>query len=130
MENIGIEATVLVVDDLEDIGWIISKALTAKGYKVVLATSGSDALSKMKWAKPSILILDIRLPDISGIELLRLIRKMDIKVKCIIITAYPTTQLRQEAKELGACDFIPKPFNLEKLSRVVDLILHSNPSDN
>ncbi len=130
MENIGIETTVLVVDDLEDIGWIISKVLTAKGYKVVIATSGSDALSKLKVSKPSILILDIRLPDISGIELLRFIRKMGIKVKCIIITAYPTAQLKQEAKELGACDFIPKPFKIEKLSRVVDLILHSNPSDN
>ncbi len=130
MENIGIETTVLVIDDLEDIGWIISKVLTAKGYKVVIATSGSDALSKLKVSKPSILILDIRLPDISGIELLRFIRKMGIKVKCIIITAYPTAQLKQEAKELGACDFIPKPFKIEKLSRVVDLILHSNPSDN
>ena len=130
MENRGIKATVLVVDDLEDIGWIISKALTGKGYKVLIATSGGDAISKIKEDKPSIIILDIRLPDINGIELLKSIKKTNPNVKCIIITAYPTQHLKQEAKELGVCDFIPKPFKIDKLSKVVDLILHSNPADN
>lgn len=130
MENRRLKATILVVDDLEDIGWIISKALTNKGYKVLIATNGGDAISKIKEDKPSVLILDVRLPDINGIELLKLIRKANLNVKCIIITAYPTAHLKQEAKNLGVCDFIPKPFKIDKLSKVVDLILYSNPADN
>ncbi len=110
-----IRSRILIVDDEEDICSTLADFLEEKGFEVFQATTGEHALALLKQARPHLALLDIRMPGMDGIELLRSLRKLDQEVGIIMITAFHDIDLAQEALRLGASDFVTKPIDMTYL---------------
>ena len=115
---------VLVVDDDQSVRSMLSFVLGKDGYQVEEAHSGADALRKLKGRSYDLVISDIRMPDLNGIELLKKIKTHDPELPVIMITAYAATHDAIEAMKLGAEDYVTKPFNLEELKIIIAKSLH------
>lgn len=111
--------SVLVVDDEENIRDGSERTLRPIGLPVFKASNGSEALEILSRNKISIVLLDLKMPGMDGMEVLAQIRKMDPAILVIVITGYATVQTAIEAMKLGAHDFIAKPFEPEQLRMVV-----------
>jgi DNA-binding response OmpR family regulator len=110
-----IPSRVLVVDDEEDICSTLADFLHEKGYEVHTATTGETALRLIKEARPHLILLDIRMPGMDGIEILHEIRKIDQEVGVIMVTAFHDIGIAQQALKLGASDFVTKPIDMSYL---------------
>ena len=110
---------ILVVDDEVHVVNILKKYLTSKGYEVYTATNGQEALSKVKEVTPHIVLLDIIMPGMGGMSVLQEIKKTNPKVAVIMLTAVIDEELAKRALQLGADDYITKPFNLEYIEMVL-----------
>jgi len=108
---------VLVVDDEAVICSLLSEFLTLEGYQAVIACSGKEALSYAEREKPHVVLLDIKMPGMNGLDVLAKIKKANKDTKIIIMTGEDTPELFTEAKALGADYCILKPFKLENLRR-------------
>lgn len=123
MEKLGDEMklgqgkTVLVVDDEEVIRDFFSRALT--GYKVLTASSGEEALTIIKKDKPDLVLLDIKMPGIDGIETLRRIKEIDSNIAVVMLSAFASLETTITAARLGAYTSIAKPFDLEEIQSVI-----------
>ncbi len=109
---------VLVVDDDPVIGLSCERVLWAKGFEVQTVTNGRDALKKLGADKVDLLISDIRLPDIYGINVLAEARKIQPGTDVVMITGYPTLEDAKESIRLGAFEFVEKPFTPEFLGNI------------
>lgn len=116
-------ARILVVDDEEEYRKLLSLELGARGYRVATASSGREALDRVKAERFSIVICDIRMPGLGGIETLEAVKKADPDAEVIITTGYATIETAVLAIKRGAYDFIQKPFLLEKLFALVERAL-------
>ena len=110
MKRIG---TVMVVDDEENIREVLSSYLKSLGYAVVSAVDGEDALTKFKRGNFDLIISDLLMPTVDGLELLKKIREQDRNVIFLMITGYPSIETAVEAIKKGAYDYITKPFHME-----------------
>ena len=108
-------AHILVVDDEPHILEVLSVILTRAGYEVRTASSGEAALSLFDAQVPDVSLLDIRMPDMSGIELLSKIKERDPGAIVMVMTAYSTWEVAVEAMRLGALDYLEKGFSIEEL---------------
>lgn len=112
-------ARILVVDDEFEVCDILKRFLTSKGYTVDTAQDGSIALEKIKEFCPDVVLLDIMMPGIGGIETLKEIRRIDPSIGVIMVTAVLDEALAKRALEIGAFEYITKPINLHYLETVV-----------
>lgn len=110
---------VLVVDDEKDIRDGSERILTRAGFEVFKASRGDEALETITGGNISIVLLDLKMPGMDGMEVLDRIRQMDAGILVIVITGYATVQTAIEAMKQGAYDFIPKPFEPDQLRIVV-----------
>lgn len=110
---------ILVVDDERGICEILDRFLTRKGYEVITALNGETALKKVKNDKPNIVLLDIRMPNMNGVDVLKEIRKIDKELAVVMVTADTDEQVGKMCVELGAYDYITKPLGLEYLESVL-----------
>lgn len=110
---------ILVVDDDETLCQFLAKRLAAEGLEVVTTLSAAEALALVAREQPDLVILDLVLPRMDGIETLRRIRERGWAGKVVVFTAYGTADRAREALALGAREFIGKPFDLDRLIRVV-----------
>jgi YesN/AraC family two-component response regulator len=110
---------ILVVDDEEHIVRLLKKFLTLKEYEVYTARNGAEALEKVKEHRPHIVLLDIIMPGMGGIEVLKEIKKISPKTAVIMVTAVIDEELAKRAMHLGADDYITKPFDLERIETTV-----------
>lgn len=117
--------SVLLVEDEPNLGQTLRDYLRAKKFSVELATTAQEAREKFKSIRPAICILDIGLPDDSGINLARDFRKERKDCVLLFCTALNDPSLRVEGLELGAEDYITKPFELKELTLRLDRILKS-----
>jgi len=97
--------------------------LTNAGYKVLGAETGEEALTAIKKEKIDVILLDIKMPDISGIEILKFVTKNSPTTRVIMLTGYANLKYAMESKEYGAADFIAKPFNLTDVIASVERVL-------
>ena len=111
--------TILVVDDEAIVRDSIGDWLRTAGYQVETAETGEEALEMVEKKECSILILDVRLPVKSGIQVLREVKASKPHIKSIIITAFPSEGLADEAMKLGAVDYLIKPVLCENLERLI-----------
>ncbi len=114
---------VLVVDDEEQVRAIISEALAGAGYAVEHAQNGTEALEKAQANPPDLITLDIRMPRMDGMSVLRAIRKWDPKLPVIVITGLALDEEVSTAQKLGISAFIRKPFEVGRLLNEVDSAL-------
>ena len=110
---------ILVVDDEVAICNLLRQFLTSKGYEVYTAPDGQTAIAKVKEVRPHIVLLDIMMPGMGGIETLKEIRKVDPRVGVIMVTAISDEELGLRTLELGASDYICKPLDLAYLEDVL-----------
>ena len=113
---------VLLVDDEEDIIEVIQDRLEAYGFTVVTAGTGLEALKKLSQEKFDGVFLDVRMPEMGGIEALEEIRKRDQTIPIIIITSSSTREAAVEAIAKGANDYILKPFEWEELKAKIEKV--------
>jgi len=110
---------VLIIDDQESIRLFLAATLEAKGYRVSSAGDGSEGLSLAAEGQPDLVLLDLRLPDIDGFEVLARLKNDRPDIKVVILTSYGRAEAAAEAMRLQAFDFVTKPVNLDHLLVVI-----------
>jgi DNA-binding response OmpR family regulator len=117
--NISIEedimARILVVDDEPSAIELLTEFLTAKNHRVIAAVNGEEALRKVKEERPHLIFLDVLMPKMNGLDVLKKIREIDKEVGVIMVTAIHEEEIGRQALKLGAFDFITKPIDLAYL---------------
>ena len=108
---------VLVVDDEAEGVELLREFLGAKGYEVITASDGDEALRKVKEERPHLILLDIQMPKMDGLEVLRRLREIDKEVGVIMITGVNEQEIARQAMALGAFDYIVKPLDLPYLEQ-------------
>jgi DNA-binding response OmpR family regulator len=115
--------SVLIVDDEKNILLTLSQSLEVLQLETDTAINGEDALTKLKEKDFSLILLDLRMPGIDGMEVLRQVREIRPDIRIIMISAYGTIEVAVEAMKLGAVDFIQKPFSPEEVRALVSRVL-------
>jgi len=116
---------ILIVDDSKAIVVMLKTLLEKEGYEVLTAPSAEDALSIIDQHKLDLVLMDIRMYKMSGLEALSEIKKRDIKLPVIIMTAYGTTQTAIEAMKRGAYDYVTKPFKTNEFKVLIRQVLEA-----
>jgi len=110
---------ILVVDDEAQVREVLIEFLAGEGYTVEGFASGSDALDAVTREPPDLVLLDIHMPGVDGVEILRRIRALDDKIAVIMVTANEDVAIARETLKLGAVDYVAKPFDFTYLERAV-----------
>jgi two-component system response regulator AtoC len=118
--------TIVIVDDDLSLCHFLTKPLSHKGYQVIACHNGKQALQIINEQEVNLILLDNKLPDRTGLDILREIKQSHPKMPVIIMTAFGTTDTAIEAMRLGAFDYILKPFELEEISELVAKGLEAN----
>jgi DNA-binding NtrC family response regulator len=118
--------SILIVDDEKNIRLALSMALETLGLPLETAASGEEALAKLDQGGYGLMLLDLRMPGMDGMEVLRRVSRQRPEVKVIIITAYGSIDLAVEAMKLGAVDFLQKPFDATQVRGVVRRLLEKS----
>ena len=109
----------LLIDDEEDVQYSFRRIFDSPEIELTTASSGEEGLKLIPKLKPDLVIMDIRMGGMTGMETLRHIRQIDSKLLVILMTAYGTTQTAIEAMKLGAYDYLLKPFDIPKLKEII-----------
>ena len=112
-------STILIVDDDDQLRRSFHKLLVEEGYAVESAASGEDGLQKIRQSLPDLVILDMRLPGMNGLETFRAVHRLDPKLPVVIMTAFGTTEHAIEATKLGAFDYVLKPFDIPGMLGII-----------
>lgn len=115
----GAQQKVLVVDDEESICELCARSLQRYGYNVTATTSSVHALELLEQQEFDLLLLDVRMPEIGGLEVMRRVRQFAPDIAIVVITGYASIETAIEAVRQGAADFLPKPFQLDNLRLAV-----------
>src|SRR5216117_2871661 len=111
--------SILVADDEESIRWVLERACTQHGHRVVAVASGTDALQALRSGSFDVALIDIKMPDLSGLEVLSRARAAEVDTLFIIMTAQNTMANAIEATKRGAYDYLTKPFDLEQVAALI-----------
>jgi two-component system chemotaxis response regulator CheY len=117
--------SVLVVDDAAFMRMMIRDILSREGYVIHEAVNGRDAVEKYAEIRPDLVTMDITMPEMSGLEALRAIRESDASARVLMVSAMGQQKMIVEALELGAMDFLVKPFQPTKVLETVKKCLQS-----
>jgi DNA-binding NtrC family response regulator len=115
----------LLVDDEPEIGWILARALGEMGFEVATAETAQAALAAFESQAPELVLLDLRLPDGDGLDVLRRIRELDEHVPVIMLTGHGTIESAVRAMKGGAFDYLIKPVHLEEVRVVIEKALET-----
>jgi DNA-binding NtrC family response regulator len=116
---------ILIVDDEKLIRWSIRERLQEEGFEILEAENARSALDQFQSELPDLLLLDYRLPDMTGLQILEQVRKENPEVSVVMMTAYGTVETAVQAMKLGAFDYLTKPVNLDELVVVVERALEA-----
>lgn len=111
---------ILIVDDQYGIRALLYEVLGKEGYKTFQAANGQQALQIVKKDKPNLVILDMKIPGMDGLEILQEIKTINKEIKVIMMTAYGELDMIQKAHDLGALTHFTKPFDIDELRYVVN----------
>ncbi|HEV2390776.1 MAG TPA: sigma-54 dependent transcriptional regulator [Verrucomicrobiae bacterium] len=113
----------LLIDDEADVQYSFQRIFDSPDIELTTASSGEEGLRLLPRLKPDLVLMDVRMGGMSGLETLRRLRQLDSKLLVILMTAYGTTQTAIEAMKLGAYDYLLKPFDVPKLKEIVSKAL-------
>ena len=114
---------ILVVDDQQQVADTVVEIMSRAGYSATAAYSGMEAVNRFQEGDYQLVITDLKMPEVNGMDLLKTIKGIDAKVPVIVVTGYGTVQKAVEAIKIGAYDFIEKPVDREKLELIVERAL-------
>jgi DNA-binding NtrC family response regulator len=117
--------SILVIDDKESMRQMLSKTLESEGYEVDTTADGPTGLEKAKEKKFDLVLTDLKLPDMDGIQVLSHLKEIDPEVSVIVMTAYGTIETAVEAMKKGAFDFLTKPFDSDHLNFLIKRALEN-----
>lgn len=120
--------TILVVDDAAFMRMMIRDILAKEGYTIQEAVNGRDAVEKYEEVRPDLVTLDITMPEMDGLEALKLIRASDPAAAVLMVSAMGQQKMIVEALEQGALDFLVKPFQPTKVLETVKKCLQAGPN--
>src|SRR3989441_6519746 len=112
-------AKLLLIDDEADVQYSFRRIFDSPEIELMAASSGEEGLRVLGRVKPDLVIMDVRMGGVNGLEPLRRLRQIDASLPVIMMTAYGTTQTAIEAMKLGAYDYLLKPFDVPKLKQIV-----------
>ncbi|SDG80713.1 response regulator [Desulfosporosinus hippei] len=119
-------AKILVVDDQLGVRRLLFETFREDQHEVEMAANGEEAVELLKSFKPNLILMDMKMPGMNGIETLRQIRSLDRQVGVIMMTAYGDAQNMEQAKELGILHYLGKPFDLFELrERVREILINA-----
>lgn len=110
---------ILIVDDQLGIRILLNEVLQKEGYDTYQAANGFQALEMVQEGLPDLVLLDMKIPGMDGIEILKRLKVIDQNIKVIIMTAYGELDMIQEAKDLGALTHFAKPFDIDDIRQAV-----------
>ena len=116
---------ILVVDDEHLIRWSLEQSLKKQGYDVITAASGEEAIRQVQEESPALMLLDIQLPGMDGLQVLEKVKELDGEIIVVMVTALGVLETAVKAMRLGAHDYINKPFNLDELSIIIKKALET-----
>lgn len=120
---------ILVVDDEQAVLDILGEYLGTLGYTVQTSITGTDALAAVRRTTPDVVLLDIAMPDMDGVDVLRRMRVLAAHLPVIMVTANADIAVARRALKMGAFDYVAKPFEFDHLGRVVEAaMLHAGSS--
>lgn len=119
-------AKLLIIDDEIDVSTLVKNYLEKEGFSVLTATDGKTGIEILQNDDIDLVLLDLALPQMDGNEILKQMKKLNIKVKVILITAYKDAQRIVEAYKNGISDCVFKPFDLKLLKSVINKVLGRN----
>ena len=117
---------ILVVDDEHLIRWSLEQNLKKQGYEVLTASNGEEALKLVHEEQPELILLDIQMPGINGLEVLEKVKETDEDIVIIMVTAQGSLETAVNAMRMGAYDYVNKPFNLDELAIVIRIALETS----
>lgn len=106
---------ILVVDDQKTVCYSLQRFLQSEGYNVVTTTSPKEAITMVDTESPDVVIMDVKMPEMDGLEVLKIIKEKNPKIQVIMMTAYSTTEKAIEAMKAGAYEYLIKPFENDEL---------------
>lgn len=109
----------LIVDDQYGIRLLLHEIFKKEGYEVYQAANGFQAIDIVTNDRPDLVVLDMKIPGMDGIEILKRIKEIDQDIKVILMTAYGELDIIEEAKKLGALRYFAKPFDIDEIKTVV-----------
>ena len=112
---------VLVVDDEPEVRQVLIEFLSGRGYDVIPATRGAEAVAIVESDKPDLVLLDVAMPDMDGVETLKRINAIAPDLAVIMVTANADIGVTSKLLALGAVDYVPKPFDLDYLDQAVSI---------
>ncbi len=118
-------STILVIDDKDSMREMLTASLTSEGYDVEVAGSGDVGIARSKEKHFDVILTDLKMPDISGMEVLTQVKEHDPETAVIVMTAYGTIETAVEAMKRGAFDFLQKPFDIDHLQMLVERALEN-----
>ncbi|MFA4840020.1 MAG: sigma-54 dependent transcriptional regulator [Candidatus Neomarinimicrobiota bacterium] len=122
-------ASVLIIDDDRGVGTILKEVLSAEGHDVTALISAEDGISFLKADEPDLILLDLQLPGMSGLDFLEKFQDKRDRIPVIIITSHGDVQTAVRAMKLGASDYIKKPFNIEEVVLIIQKVLDTKTKD-
>ncbi len=120
---------VLVVDDQKGVRRLLEELFKKEGYEVNVAVDGRDSIEKVKANTPDIILMDMKMPNMNGLEASEEIIKYDSNIPIIMMTAYGEMEIVQKALEVGVRQYITKPFDIIDLRNLVRSVLEQNTAE-
>ncbi len=117
---------IMIVDDEKNIRIMLKRVLSAEKYEIEEAVNGLEALKKVSQKKYDAILLDLKMPEMNGLEVIDKIKEMNINTPIIMMSAYGTIPEAVEAMKLGAVDYLIKPFDLDELRMTLDRMIHQD----
>ncbi len=115
----------LIVDDNEGVRHLVTRWLERAGFRVTQAKDGAEAMEMIRREPPDVVLADIRMPRINGLELARMIKRDFPSVKVVLMTAYSSPQTIAQAKREGVDDYLEKPFTQDQVEKTARAVLQS-----
>lgn len=120
---------ILIVDDQYGIRILLSELFKKEGFKALQAPNGITAIELVKQENPDLVLLDLKMPGMDGIEVFKSLKKINENIRVIFMTAYGELQLVEEFMNLGAITHFAKPFDIEEVCRTVKRVLQDSPKE-
>jgi len=115
---------ILVVDDEDALRTVLSSELVSEGYEVRTAADGQEAIAELEKDSYELMLLDIKMPRMTGFEVLRYVKEKHPKTKVVMLTGFADLKNALESKKLGAEDFVSKPYDLVDLLTTIERVLN------